>query len=166
MDRLRTGFRIVLEVACLLILLCLLVVVVVAVVARYSGLLFSWYDELASILLAWLTYFGAALAALRRAHLGFDNAMRALPPRARRIAFVLAEAMTIGFFACLGWGGWALLDILVGETLVSMPFVHASAVQSVIPLASAVFVMAEMLSMPEAWRRYADSPAHDHQQQL
>ena len=159
MARAAALLRTALEAVCLIMLAVLLVVVVVAVAARYSGIVFGWYDELASILLAWLTYFGAALAALRRAHLGFDNVMRALPPAARRLAFGLAEAVTIGFFLALGWGGWALLDVLVGETLVSMPSVPSAWVQTVIPIGAALFVAAEILSMPAAWRRYTAAAA-------
>ena len=159
MDGFAKTLRLGLEAISLLLLTALLLVVVAAVGARYTGHVFIWYDELASILLAWLTYFGAALAALKRGHLGFDNAMRALPPTLRRAGFVLAEAVTIGFFLALGWGGWALLDVLVGETLVSLPSVPSSAVQSAIPIGAALFVLAEALSMPEAWRRYGQEAA-------
>lgn len=154
MRRAGDALRRALEAITLAILVALLAVVVLAVGARYTGRLFPWYDEFASILLAWLTYFGAALAALKRAHLGFDNVMRALPAAARLPAFALAEATTIAFFAALGWGGWALLEVLAGETLVSMPAVPSSAVQSAIPIGAALFVLAELLSMPAAWRHY------------
>ncbi|MCK6451110.1 MAG: TRAP transporter small permease subunit [Alphaproteobacteria bacterium] len=153
------ALRLSLEAISLLLLTALLLIVVVAVGARYTGHMFLWYDEVASILLAWLTYFGAALAALKRGHLGFDNAMRALPPAARRAAFVLAEAVTIGFFIALGWGGWALLDVLAGETLVSLPSVPSSVVQAAIPIGATLFVLAELLSMQEAWRRYGQDAA-------
>ncbi len=161
MERLHGAVKRALEVVSLLILMALLAVVTVAVACRYSGLVFSWYDELASILLAWLTYIGAALAALRRGHLGFDNVVRALPAGTRRAAFALSEAATIGFFACLGWGGWMLLPLLQGETLVSMPFIPSIATQSIIPLAAALFVLAEILSMPAAWRRISAGPGDE-----
>jgi len=159
MARLRNGLRLALEASSLFLLVALLTVVVMAVGARYGGIMFSWYDELASILLAWLTYFGAALAALKRGHLGFDNAMRALPPPARRAGFVLAEAVVIVFFLSLAWGGWTLLDILVGETMISIPSVPSALVQSVMPIGAVLFVLAEILSMPEAWRRYGAEAA-------
>ena len=159
MSRLHGAFKRALEIVSLAILLALLTVVTVAVACRYSGLVFIWYDELASILLAWLTYVGAALAAVRRGHLGFDNVLRALPPGARRVAFVLSELVTIGFFVALGWGGSMLLPILQGETLVSMPFIPSMATQSVIPIASILFVLAEVASIPEAWRRISAAPS-------
>lgn len=159
MDRFAAALRTALETICLVMLSVLLAVVVAAVAARYTDHMFGWYDEVASIILAWLTYFGMALAALRRGHLGFDNVMRALPPPVRLAGFVLAEAVTIGFFVALGYGGWALLDVLVGETLVTIPAIPSAAVQSVIPIGSALFVVAELLSMPGAWRNYTDVPA-------
>ena len=56
------------------------IVVVLGVTFRYMGNSLVWYDELASILLAWLTYFGAALAALHRGHIGFSGLMKSLSP--------------------------------------------------------------------------------------
>ena len=41
----------------------LAVVVVLGVGFRKFGAALVWYDEVASVLLAWLTYYGAALAA-------------------------------------------------------------------------------------------------------
>ena len=49
----------------------LAVVILVGVACRKLGISLVWYDEVASIMLAWLTYYGAALAALKRAHIGF-----------------------------------------------------------------------------------------------
>ena len=48
----------------------LAVVVVLGVGFRKAGAALVWYDEAASILLAWLTYYGAALVALTRGHIG------------------------------------------------------------------------------------------------
>ncbi|MBL8807421.1 MAG: TRAP transporter small permease subunit [Rhodospirillales bacterium] len=159
MERAAAALRTALEAICLVFLSVLLAVVVAAVVARYTGHVFGWYDEVASIILAWLTYLGTALAALRRGHLGFDNVMRAFPPRLRLTGFVVAEAVTIGFFLALGYGGWALLDVLVGETLVTIPAIPSAAVQSVIPLGAVLFIVAEILSMPGAWQSYVRGPA-------
>ena len=66
----RTGLRKLLEGLVLFLMVSLALVVIVGVVFRKSGASLVWYDEVASILLAWLTYYGAALAALHRAHIG------------------------------------------------------------------------------------------------
>ena len=43
----------------------LAVEVIAGVVFRYSGYALVWYDEVATILLAWVTYYGSALAVPR-----------------------------------------------------------------------------------------------------
>ena len=67
----------VLEIVAGALLVALTVLVSVAATLRYLGTGISFYDEVAPILLAWVTFFGAALVALNRGHLGFDNVVRA-----------------------------------------------------------------------------------------
>ena len=141
-----------LQIMTILLLLALAVLVIAAVVFRYSGNSFVFYDEVASVLLAWLTYYGAALAASRRAHLGLDAGLQAMSPKARRYAFVFAEIVVIGFFAVSGWYGWLVLEFMAGEALISLPWVPMILVQSVIPICAALFISAQLLSMPQAYR--------------
>ncbi|HDZ74259.1 MAG TPA: TRAP transporter small permease [Aurantimonas coralicida] len=127
-------------------------VVVVAVIFRKAGASLSWYDEVASVLLAWTTYYGAALAALRRGHIGFDDVLLALPRKARGAAVIVAETLVISFFALLAWAGLEVLSILEGETLVSLTWVPVSLTQSIIPIGAILFIVAELLSLPDYWR--------------
>jgi TRAP-type C4-dicarboxylate transport system permease small subunit len=66
---------------------------------------------------------------------------------------VLAEVMVIGFFVVIGWAGWYLLGVFGEETLISLPWVTLSFTQSVIPVGAALFIAAEILSIPDAWRK-------------
>jgi TRAP-type C4-dicarboxylate transport system permease small subunit len=141
-----------LELACMALLTILSVIVMAGVTYRTLGAALVWYDEVASILLAWLTYWGAALAALKRAHIGVPNFVRTLKPPARRAAFVVAEALVIGFFVLLGWVGWEVFEVIEGDTLVSLPEVPLQWAQVIIPLGSALFILAEALSIPDGWR--------------
>jgi TRAP-type C4-dicarboxylate transport system permease small subunit len=141
-----------LELVCMALLGVLSVVVMVGVTYRTLGASLVWYDEVASILLAWLTYWGAALAALKRAHIGAPGFVRTLQPPARRAAFVVAEILVIGFFVLLAWLGWQVFEILEGDRLVSLPNVPLQWAQVIIPLGSALFIFAELLSIPEGWR--------------
>ena len=59
-DRLRKGFQRLLEVIVIILMSALTIVVLVAVAYRKGGASLSWYDEIASILLAWLTFARAA----------------------------------------------------------------------------------------------------------
>ena len=92
----------------------LAIVVVLGVGFRKFGAALVWYDEVASVLLAWLTYYGAALAALKRAHIGFPNLVQGLRDTWRVPIVVVGEAIVIAFFLVAAWGGWRVLVILEG----------------------------------------------------
>lgn len=130
----------------------LTVVVVAAVIYRKMGASLSWYDEIAGVLLAWITYYGAALAALKRSHIGFDDVLLSLPLQARKIAVLFAEALVLLFFVLLAWSGLEVLSILEGESLVSLTWVPVALTQSIIPIGAILFIVAELLSFPDYWR--------------
>jgi TRAP-type C4-dicarboxylate transport system permease small subunit len=128
----------------------LAIVVVVGVGFRKAGASLIWYDEVASILLAWLTYYGAALAALHRAHIGMPTLVDRLSGAVRKTVVLAGEACTLAFFGVLTWAGFRVLSVLGGTTLVSLPAVPAAIAQSVIPIGALLFIMAQLLSLPEA----------------
>ena len=103
---LRTRFERLLEAIVLVLVAALAVVVVMGVGFRKFGAALVWYDEVASILLAWLTYYGAALAALKRAHIGFPNLVRRLGRPWRIPVVVAGEAVVVAFFLVAAWAGW------------------------------------------------------------
>lgn len=139
----------VLEVVLLTLITALALVVVLGVVFRKAGASLVWYDEVASILLAWLTYYGAALAALHRAHIGMPTLVERLTGRLRLTVVLFGEAVTVTFFALLAWAGVRVLAVLGGTTLVSLPAVPASVAQSVIPVGAILFIVAQLLSLPD-----------------
>jgi TRAP-type C4-dicarboxylate transport system permease small subunit len=143
-------------------MIALTVVVVYAVVSRKLGASLSWYDEIAGIQLCWITYYGAALAALRRKHIGFDGALLSLPEGLRAAGIIVAEVLVIGFFVLLAWSGWQVLTILEGMNLVSLTFVSVQLTQSVIPIGAALFILAELLSLPLYWRETMAGRSFEH----
>lgn len=128
----------------------LAIVVVVGVVFRKGGASLIWYDEVASILLAWLTYYGAALAALNRAHIGMPTLVDRMEGTLRTAVVLFGEACAIAFFGVLTWAGVRVLSVLGGTTLVSLPSVPMSLAQSVIPIGAVLFIAAQLLSIPDA----------------
>lgn len=143
-------------------MVALTAVVIYAVVSRKFGASLSWYDEIAAIQLCWITYYGAALAALRRKHIGFDGVLLSLPPGLRGAGLLVAEALTIGFFALLAWSGWQVLMILQGMNLVSLTFVPVQLTQSVIPVGAVLFILASLLSLPHYWRETMAGRSFEH----
>jgi TRAP-type C4-dicarboxylate transport system permease small subunit len=121
--------------------------VTLGVVFRTVGRSLSWYDEVASILLAWLTFYGSALASVKRAHIGCPEIVDQMPWPVRRAFGLLAQVLVIAFFALLGYVGATILPVLHGEAMVSLPWIPMSVVQSVIPISAALIVIAEVMHL-------------------
>ena len=153
-----------LQWALIILMVTLTTVVVVAVVFRKLDASLSWYDEVASILLSWVTYYGAALAALNRKHIGFDTVLLAIPMPVRMWATALSEALVIGFFFILAWAGWEVLQVLEGDSLVSLTWVPVQFTQSVIPIGALLFVVCELMSLPAYWCAIAAGQSLGHEE--
>jgi TRAP-type C4-dicarboxylate transport system permease small subunit len=155
----RRGYERALEWVVIALMVTLAVEVTAGVVFRYVGHALIWYDELASVLLAWLTFYGAALASVKRAHIGCPELLDAMPWRARRAFNIAAEMVVIAFFALLGWVGASILPILSTDALVSIPSIPMSVVQSVIPISAALIIVAELLHLRDLITGRAPPPA-------
>jgi TRAP-type C4-dicarboxylate transport system permease small subunit len=156
MSRVRQIYDRFLEAIAVLLIVVVTVVVTMGFVYRWVGASLVWYDEVASVALCWLTYYAGALAALRGAHIGFSGLVNALPAHWRVAATLLSSAVTIAFFVLLMVMGAKVVQILGTDTMVSLPEVPLRITQSAIPIASALFVLAELIRLPdllrEAWR--------------
>lgn len=142
-----------LEVFTVSLLLALTLIVLVAVALRTFGGSLPWYDEVASINLAWLSFYGACLAALKRSHMGFPGLIAKAPMVLRSSLFILSELIVVGFFAIVGWYGYQVLEVLAWDALIALPSIGLNITQSVIPLSAALFIVCELLSLPGAWRK-------------
>ncbi|WP_245875245.1 TRAP transporter small permease [Roseovarius mucosus] len=140
-----------LEWITVLLMVGLTIVVIVAVIARLMGQSFSWYDEVAAIMLAWITYYGSALAALHRRHIGFDSVLLAIPGRFRMLAVLVGEALVLLFFVLMARAGFQVLEVLEGDTLTSLTWVPVQLTQSVIPIGAILFIVCQLLSLPNYW---------------
>jgi len=147
-QRFRKFFNKMLEFIVIFLMIVLAVIVVVAVIYRKAGASLSWYDEVASVLLAWLTYYGSALAAINRDHIGFNGIINAMPPSLRIPVLIAGEVLIIGFFVLLTWVGIDVLKVLGGYSLTSLTWVPTRLTQSVIPIGAVLFIIAELLSLP------------------
>lgn len=151
-DRLRTGFERLLESVVFVLMISLALLVAAGVVFRKFNAPIIWYDEIAVIMLAWITYYGSALAALKGAHISVSALVDAMPRGPRIAATLFGEACVIGFFLLLGWAGYRVLGVLGTDYLVTLPKVSNDYVQSVIPIGSACYVIAELLRLPAVLR--------------
>lgn len=155
MERIRRGYERALEWLVIALMAALAVEVTVGVVFRTIGAALVWYDEVAAILLAWLTFYGSALAAAKRGHISCPELVAMLPPAPRTAITILVEVIVIGFYALIGWMGWRVLEVLEFDYLVSLPEIPVMYIQSVIPISAAMIIAAELLTFGEAlkWAR-------------
>ncbi|QIB32833.1 TRAP transporter small permease [Ancylobacter pratisalsi] len=153
----------ILEVIAAVLMAGLTIIIVLGFVFRALGLSLVWYDEIASIGLCWLTYYGSALAALRGAHIGFPGIVNAFPPGLRVAATIFAEIVVLAFFGIVTVTGLEVLDILQGDTLVSLPSVSLVVTQSVIPITAVLIIIAELLRFPEVLAAARGAGFEDHE---
>lgn len=148
LDRWRAGYERVLEWVVIVLMVLLAAEVSLGILFRTLGHSLVWYDEVASILLAWLTFYGSALAALKRAHIGFPGLINSLKPAVRVPAVLLGEALIFVFFALFGWVGFTILGVLATDHLVSLPAVSVAWTQSVVPISAVLILVAQALNFP------------------
>lgn len=140
------------ETVCLALLVTLAGAVVYSTTMRYLGASPAWYDEIASVLLAWLTYFGAAYAVFMRQHMGFSGIVIALPKSAAIVLTLFSELLVIIYFSVTAYYGNAVLAVAKWDSLLSLRWMTLDIVQSVIPIASVLMIIGTLFTLPRALR--------------
>ena len=111
--RFRARYGLVLEWFVGALMVILFVEVTLGVVFRAIGHSLIWYDEMASVLLAWLTFYGSALASVKRAHIGCPELVDALPWPARRLMNIAAQVIVMSTTEPKGRkrGSWTVVKL-------------------------------------------------------
>ena len=163
--RLFRGLMALVEVWVMVLLIAMTLLVTVAVFYRYvleASLI--WYDEFASYLLVWLTFYGAVAAAYHRRHIAFETLVERLRPAARRGVAVAAEVCVLLFQGILLYYGWVLARAIRADTAVSLEWVRMSWIYSVLPISGGLMLLISLVDLAsllkgEAPRR--EAPALD-----
>jgi len=132
-------------------MISLSITVLLGVCFRWAGHSLVWYDEIAGIQLAWITYFGSAYASLKGLHIGMPTLIKVFPKDIRKILFVLSKIIIFLFFLVLTYYGTKVIIVLRGDTLVTLDWIPQSFVQSVIPVSSLLIIISEFLFYKEAY---------------
>jgi len=162
LNRVSRSLETVLELMLILLMIGLTSIVIIAVIFRKLDASLVWYDEVASIMLAWITFYGGALAVLKRKHIGFDSVLLSIAMPVRLYLAIFAELVFLAFFMLLAWAGWEVLQVLEGDNLVSLRWVPVQFTQSVIPIGAVLFIICELLSVPEYLRMVAAGQSAEH----
>jgi TRAP-type C4-dicarboxylate transport system permease small subunit len=150
MQRLLNRLVKILEWWAVLLLIAMVAVVSLGVFFRYflnSALV--WYDEFASYLLVWLTFYGAVVASYRRRHIGFEVVVDRLLPNTRKIVDFIGELFVLSFQAVLFYYGWLLTRKMGDETAVSLVWVKMSWIYSVLPIAGGLMFLISLIRLAD-----------------
>lgn len=150
------------ETISLILLVALTFAVIYSTAMRYLGASPTWYDEVASVLLAWLTYFGATYAVFMRQHMGFAGLVTALPRGLAVAVALFSEILVLGYFAVVGWYGYKVLPVAAFDSLLSLPWLSLDIVQSVIPITAVLMIIGTLLTMPRTLRDAAEGIDREH----
>jgi TRAP-type C4-dicarboxylate transport system permease small subunit len=125
-----------------LLLVLMVVLVCLGVFFRYvldSSL--AWYDEFASYLLVWLTFYGGVAASYHNRHIQFGTVIERLRASSRRKLEIVAELFVLGFQFVLLYYGWLLTQKMGDETAVSLAWIKMGWVYSVLPITGALMLL-------------------------
>lgn len=142
MQRLFQRFIGLIEWWAVLLLVLMVVLVSLGVFFRYvlnSAL--AWYDEFASYLLVWLTFYGSVVASYRGRHITFELVVDRLPPQVGRMLRFLSESLVLGFQIVLFYYGWHLTRKMGDETAISLVWVKMGWVYSVLPITGGLMLL-------------------------
>ena len=104
-----------LEVVMVLCMVVMLVMVFGNVVLRLffnTGIDIS--EEIPRYAFVWMTFLGAIVGMRRRAHLGVDMLVQALPRAGRRLCFALCQVVMLVCCGYIVYGTWLQHDIIQG----------------------------------------------------
>jgi TRAP-type C4-dicarboxylate transport system permease small subunit len=146
----------VLEFILFAMMIALATVVILGVSFRWAGHALTWYDEVASMQLAWLTYYGSAYAALKGGHISVPSILRSFPLYIRKPLFFLSKLFVYSFFALLTFYGFKVMTLVQGETLTTLDWFPQPLAQSVIPIASILFIISETLNFKDSYQQMMD----------
>jgi TRAP-type C4-dicarboxylate transport system permease small subunit len=101
----------------------------------------AWYDEFASYLLVWLTFYGAVAASYHNRHIQFGTVIERLMPNTRRKLAIIAELFVFAFQFVLLYYGWLLTQKMGDETAISVVWVKMGWIYSALPITGAVMLL-------------------------
>lgn len=121
LDRLFKGIDVVLGIMLGFMILFVFLNVVLRVFFN-SGL--TWSEELARYIFVYITYIGAIGAMRSNSHLGMDSIMGKLPPKTKRVVYIIAQIMIAA----------VMLMVAHGAMKMTIQSVEAKAAATGIPL--------------------------------
>lgn len=84
-------------------------ITIAQVVTRYGfNHPLTWPEELCTLLLVWMTFFGTSLLLKKEQHIEIDFFAKLLPQRAQQVLALVNYVLIFGFLAVVAWGAYRL----------------------------------------------------------
>ncbi len=100
----------------------------------------SWGDELAQVLMVWMTFLGAAVGMRDRSHYAFDYLVKSLPDNVKKFFVLLSEVITIAMtLGLLYWS--AQVTILIRHWVMPAMGISRSLVYGACPVGTFFLLM-------------------------
>jgi len=154
----RKGFVRSLEVLVMAMVAVLTLTVLWGVFTRFCiGKQATFTDELARVLLVWVSMIGAALAFGEKSHLGVDFFVAKLHPEARKTLSMIVQVVTIALAVVVFIaGGWGLAMGQLNQQLPTMPWMSRGMVYFAIPLGGVFILLFAVENLIEIAKTTAD----------
>jgi len=107
----------------ILLMLLMLGAVLLDVIARNSSIRVRGLDEIARYSFVWIIFLVTAIGARYGDLIGMDSLANALPPSARKIAWVIRRLLFFVFLIFFGWYALGLIRLMINTGRVS-PSLH------------------------------------------
>jgi TRAP-type C4-dicarboxylate transport system permease small subunit len=107
----------------------------------------TWYDEFASYLLVWLSFYGAVVVTWRGRHINFETLAERVRPAGRRALAVVSEVLSLVFQAVLLAYGIVLVRAVGHETAVSIETVRMGWVYSALPISGGLMLLVGLVRL-------------------
>lgn len=123
------------EVLAIILLVGMLILVGLQVVSRYIfNKPITWTEEMARLLLVWITFVGAYIALKRNQHVYFFYLLNKLPEGLKRAVSITIDIIVCVFFIGTIWAGFRLVNQTHSVRSVTLEFVRWSYVYAAVPI--------------------------------
>ncbi|MED4206528.1 TRAP transporter small permease [Neobacillus mesonae] len=117
------------------------------VILRYifnSGI--TWSEEMSRFLFVWMVFLGAIACLKDNMHLGVDLVVNALPPKLKKIAFVISNLLVLYVLWLLLVGSWKMTLLNMNSTApaTGLPLAYLYGIGIVTSLSMAAIVIIRM----------------------
>jgi TRAP-type C4-dicarboxylate transport system permease small subunit len=121
----------------------------------------DWTEELARVAFIYATFFGAALAVARKAHLGVELFATSLPVRWRAGIQVAWRLIACVALVMLSYYGYLVVQRLSGQPLTAVP-ISKGFMFAAVPLGCAIMLVYELLRIRLELRKVVTGIDPDH----